>query len=187
MLVGSASMPGTTTSAPGKGAAEAVNNYKINYQKSVLNLVFTQSTKENNSAAITVSYPKPKNKFWKLTYKIEGGFPERQERMYVGPGRDGGDKGQNNWGIVIGSAKVSEIASKNVLFYGQTLAHEVGHFLGFLHRDVPSTSGNSDGMNQPHNRNVMDIHFDDGGNFKLMPLTDFDLIQVYAAHKLASE
>ncbi|MDQ3716085.1 MAG: hypothetical protein M3381_08735, partial [Actinomycetota bacterium] len=70
-----------------------------------------------------------------------------------------------------------------------------GHFFGLQHREPPRRradntpfAGKADKLEQPHDRNIMDLNLDrDGMNTGKDPTTDFDLIQVYAVHRIPGE
>jgi hypothetical protein len=74
-------------------------------------------------------------------------------------------------GLLIGNAWGNHEANK--VKYGLTLAHEVGHILGYQHREPPP-GYLGDGLTKPHDKNLMDI-FVDG-----IQREDLDLIQSYS-------
>jgi hypothetical protein len=149
----------------------------------------------DSAVGLTVCYPTPFPVNIAATYRMDANDTKPVRRvMKRNSGRNGGkgypnNAGAHNWGI-----PMAALPERSDTMMAITLAHEVGHFLGLAHRDLPSQlispSDTGDGIPAPHDRNIMDImlgHDDPARKDFFMPRYDFDLLQVMAAHGLPTE
>ena len=184
----------------GVGRAPATHLIGVNALKTVWNIAYVNdiqnSSEGTTEAGVAVAVPPPKVAGKQgfnvsLKYRIDlqdsiGGGPHT---MHLLDGHPAGDFGLNYGALISGTT------GRDALGVGRTIAHETGHFMHLAHRDLPAflrqpverafLDSSYDGLDRPHDLNLMDEPIDDQGN----PLPqdnrdDLDLIQTYVMHGL---
>jgi hypothetical protein len=165
---------------------------QINNMPGVLQIIYVNdisfSDEGSIAAGFAASFPAHADQTKstkRLTYRMQGIEASTPNRIVYDPtGMNGGD-GNQNWGLFLTSAeKVTDTKGALVdtnIDHRRTLAHEVGHYLGLLHRQVGIGVGLWDQMIKPDHVNLM--NFRRGEDRR----ADFDLAQVFVAHQLPGE
>jgi hypothetical protein len=157
----------------------------LNERSEVLQLVYVESIgmSGEESRGLTVAAPGSAAASIEYSYRIDVGEKVKSYTMNLFQGRNGGS-GPGNWGILIADRTVD---NRGIFGYGQTIAHEVGHFLGFKHRDLPGIPGAGyDGLDKADDVNLMDVGLTPNGDTDIVVANaryDLDLIQCKAVSR----
>jgi hypothetical protein len=112
-------------------------------------------------------------------------------------GRNGGDMTGRNVGAILAGYVYNGTKFVHNLNYSLILAHEVGHYLQLLHRNVAANKY-GDGLiyprswpqnvPEPDKKTVATNIMDSGTNLDAdAPQVDFDIAQVYVAHGMPTD
>jgi hypothetical protein len=181
---------------------------QINSKANVLQIVYIKEFRADTQIGYAVSSPgsplepgrtKP---FRRVKFRHEKGSETKlRTTSFNGAGINGGS-GNSNWGVML-ATQIRTQSDDGKLSYSYSdrrlvLAHEVGHFLGLIHRSTTLKESDLGEVHQPFDiNNVMNGTVESGvvrqvgttqpANPHAFYGIDFDLAQAYVAHQLASD
>jgi hypothetical protein len=181
---------------------------QMNSKANVLQIVYIKEFRADTRLGEAVSFPgaalepgriKP---FRQVKFRHDNASLSRlRTTSFNGAGINGGS-GSSNWGVML-AAQVRQQSDDGKLSYNYSdrrlvLAHEVGHFLGLIHRSTTAQESDLGEVREPFDRNnvmhpgievgvVRQIATSQPANPHAYYGIDFDLAQAYVVHQLASD
>ena len=151
----------------------------INYRAKVVQINFIGTLSGSKEAGDTVANPgNSKGKELSMEYRITVDENPANHTMKLLPAQSVTGK-TDLWGILISNQAGDPKDAYDQSIFGNTIAHEIGHLLCLAHREPPAGDPIPDGLNKPHNENLMDTGLTDMPPFG-PTAEDLDLIQLIA-------